>query len=604
MRELERDRGAPADRASPFLDACRLAVVGNGRVGGSVVHAARQAGLQVTAWSRGDLRRAASAAEIVLLCVPDRAIGHVCAELMEIDRGRPLDLPKYVGHVSGAHGLDVLSPARDRGAQTFSVHPLQTIPRAPTDLKGVPCAVSGTPATATRAGLDVAPPSGLAVAYALAERLGMRAFEVPDDARAAYHAAASMASNFLITLEEAAADLLRRVGVADPRATLAPLVLRTAANWAQDGAAALTGPIARGDDETVSHHLDALMRLAPELRPLYEELADHTRRVAQRSRDPQTHSHSRTEGATPVADQSTRDTAGHQATVVRTRDELRTALGPARRAGRRIGLVPTMGALHEGHLSLLRAARQQCDVVVMSLFVNPTQFGPNEDLAAYPRDEARDVRLASECGVDVVYAPDATHVYPEGYATFVEVGGGLTDVLCGDPSRRGPGHFRGVATVVTKLFNAVGPDVAYFGQKDAQQALVIKRMVRDLEFPIEIVVLPTVREPDGLAMSSRNAYLEPAERARATALHRALRAVEDAVHAGQTDVDTALAAGHKVLAEAGIEPEYLEARDAADLSPRDSFTGRPTLVAVAARVGKARLIDNIVVSSDTSREDT
>jgi pantoate--beta-alanine ligase len=286
-----------------------------------------------------------------------------------------------------------------------------------------------------------------------------------------------------------------------------------------------------------------------------------------------------------------------QAAVVRTREELRALLAPVRRDGRMIGLVPTMGALHEGHLSLLRAARARCDVVVMSLFVNPTQFGPSEDLAAYPRNEERDVVLASEAGADIVYAPAAEHVYPAGFATFVEVGGELTSVLCGDTARRGPAHFRGITTVVAKLLNAVGPDVAFFGQKDAQQAVVIQRMVRDLEVPVEIVVLPTVREPDGLALSSRNVYLTPADRERARALSRALAAVRDAVRAGETSVERALAVGYAVLSEAGIEPEYLEARDAEELTSVTSFGPRPVLVAIAAGVGKARLIDNIVIAA-------
>src|SRR6476469_1558075 len=218
-------------------------------------------------------------------------------------------------------------------------------------------------------------------------------------------------------------------------------------------------------------------------------------------------------------------------TLLRDKDGLRSALEPLRREGRSIGLVPTMGFLHEGHLSLLRAARAECDVVVMSLFVNPTQFGPGEDLDRYPRDEERDLRLAAEAGVGLVYAPPIEAVYPDGFATHVEVGGGLTDVLDGDPSRRGPEHFRGVTTVVTKLFNSVQPDVAYFGQKDAQQVAVIRRMVSDLDIPVRIEVLPTVREPDGLAMSSRNAYLDPLAREQATALSRALRAAEETARA-------------------------------------------------------------------------
>jgi pantoate--beta-alanine ligase len=281
--------------------------------------------------------------------------------------------------------------------------------------------------------------------------------------------------------------------------------------------------------------------------------------------------------------------------VARTKRELREQLEAPRREGRTIGLVPTMGYLHDGHLSLLRAARERCHVVVMSLFVNPAQFGPGEDLATYPRDEERDLGLADGAGVDVVYAPPVEEVYPEGFATTVEVGDGLTEVLDGAPEQRGSAHFRGVTTVVAKLFNAVGPDVAFFGQKDAQQAVVIRRMARDLDFPVEIEVVPTVREPDGLAMSSRNAYLGPEDRERALALSRALRAAESVAASGETRAEAALAAARAELEGAGIEPEYLEARDAETLTPAASLNGRPVLIAVAAQVGPARLIDNTVI---------
>jgi pantoate--beta-alanine ligase len=280
-------------------------------------------------------------------------------------------------------------------------------------------------------------------------------------------------------------------------------------------------------------------------------------------------------------------------TVLRSKDDLRAALVDSRRQGRSIGLVPTMGYLHEGHLSLLRTARAECDVVVMSLFVNPTQFGPGEDLDRYPRDEERDFRLAAEAGADLVYAPPVEEVYPHGFSTQVEVEGNLTAVLDGDPARRGAGHFRGVATVVAKLFNTVQPDLAYFGQKDAQQAAVIRRMVRDLDFPLHVEVLPTVREEDGLAMSSRNAYLSEAERQRATALSRALRAAEESARAGS--LAAGLETARQMLAEAGIEPEYLEARDAELLEPVAELNGKPLLILVAARVGGARLIDNVLV---------
>lgn len=276
--------------------------------------------------------------------------------------------------------------------------------------------------------------------------------------------------------------------------------------------------------------------------------------------------------------------------VVRAKDELRSLLAGPRREGLAIGLVPTMGCLHEGHLSLLRAARAECDLVVMSLFVNPAQFGPGEDLERYPRDEGRDAALAAEAGVDLLYAPAVEQVYPDGFATHVEVEG-LSEVLCGDPARRGPGHFSGVATVVAKLVNAVQPDVAYFGRKDAQQVAVVRRMVRDLDLPLRIEALPIVREPDGLALSSRNAYLGAVERERATALSRALRAVERI--ARERSLADGLVAGRAELAAAGVEPEYLEARDAEDLAPIEQLGDRPVLVAVAAQIGDARLIDNI-----------
>jgi len=278
--------------------------------------------------------------------------------------------------------------------------------------------------------------------------------------------------------------------------------------------------------------------------------------------------------------------------TVRAKAELRQALAEPRREGRTIGLVPTMGYLHEGHLSLLRAARADCDLVVMSLFVNPTQFGAGEGLDRYPRDEQRDTALAEETGVDLIYAPSTDDVYPSGYATHVDVEG-LTEVLCGDPERRGPEHFRGVITVVAKLLNTVQPDIAYFGQKDAQQAVVIQRMVSDLDFPVRIEVLPIVRDPDGLAMSSRNAYLDPEQRQRAAVLSRALRAAQDSARAGS--LTEALADARRELREAGIEPEYLEARDAEDLTPVAELNGRPVLVAVAAQIGGARLIDNVLI---------
>ena len=282
--------------------------------------------------------------------------------------------------------------------------------------------------------------------------------------------------------------------------------------------------------------------------------------------------------------------------TVRTVADLRAALDPERRAGSSIGLVPTMGAFHEGHLSLMRRARATTDVVVVSLFVNPAQFGPGEDLEAYPRDEERDTRLAEMEGVDLLFAPDIDEVYPDGFDTTAAVSG-LTETLEGDEAQRGAEHFAGVTTVVAKLFNMVGPDVAYFGQKDAQQALVIKKLVRDLDFPVRIEVCPTVRDEDGLALSSRNAYLSPDERERALALSRALRAAQLAVERGTVEATAVVAAAREELDRAGVQPDYLQLRSAGDLTPVERVNGS-TLMAVAARVGRARLIDNAILGGE------
>lgn len=280
--------------------------------------------------------------------------------------------------------------------------------------------------------------------------------------------------------------------------------------------------------------------------------------------------------------------------IIRTIAEIRTAVAEARASGNSVGLVPTMGAFHEGHLSLIRAARAQNELVVVSLFVNPTQFGANEDLGSYPRDEERDARLAREAGADVLFAPPASEVYPDGFATTVHVSG-VTDVLCG--AVRGPGHFDGVATVVAKLFGIVAPDSAYFGQKDAQQVVVVRRMVRDLNIRVRIEACPIVRDPDGLAMSSRNAYLDAASREQATALNRALDAAEALVRSGERRAGPVLAAARGVLVGAGIDPEYVELRDPDDLGALDEIGDR-SLLAVAARVGTARLIDNRILEGD------
>jgi pantoate--beta-alanine ligase len=274
--------------------------------------------------------------------------------------------------------------------------------------------------------------------------------------------------------------------------------------------------------------------------------------------------------------------------AVRTVTELRAALEPERRAGRTIGLVPTMGALHEGHLSLIERARSQCDVVVVSLFVNPSQFDERTDLERYPRDERRDGALAARAGADVLFAPSVEEVYPAGFATSVEVLG-VTDRLEG--TIRGAAHFRGVSTVVTKLLCMVGPDVAYFGQKDAQQVLVIRRLVADLNLPVRVEVCPTVREADGLAMSSRNALLDRDERRRALSLRAALLAAAELAGMGERSVAALLTAAAGAMEPFEVEPEYLAIVDPDTFEPAVRLD-KPVLFAVAARVGATRLIDN------------
>jgi len=270
--------------------------------------------------------------------------------------------------------------------------------------------------------------------------------------------------------------------------------------------------------------------------------------------------------------------------------EARAHLQPLRQQGKTIGLVPTMGYLHEGHLSLVRAARRENDMVVMSIFVNPTQFGPGEDLDRYPRDLYRDMELAEKAGVDGIFAPSVEEMYPEGYSTYVEVEG-LSRVLCG-ASR--PGHFRGVATVVSKLFNIIQPHRAYFGLKDYQQALIIKRMVEDLNFPVEIVTLPTVREPDGLALSSRNQYLTSEERAKALSLYRSLKRGEEMILKGIRQVQAIKEAMAQELLKHEVKIDYVEVCNPENLSPLEEVGDR-ALLAVAAWVGSTRLIDNLVV---------
>jgi pantoate--beta-alanine ligase len=278
--------------------------------------------------------------------------------------------------------------------------------------------------------------------------------------------------------------------------------------------------------------------------------------------------------------------------IFKSVEEMRSACRATERADQRLGFVPTMGALHEGHLSLVRAAREQNNVVAVSIFVNPTQFGPNEDFSKYPRSFERDCELLEKEGVDLLFAPSVEEMYPDGTATWVTVEG-LSDKLCG---RSRPRHFRGVTTVVAKLFNIIEPDLAFFGQKDAAQVAIIRRMVRDLHFSVQIVGCPIVREPDGVAMSSRNAYLDPTQRQSALVLYRSLMEIQKGFEQGEHSAAKLIEAGKRVFdSEPAVRLDYLEIVDADTMEAAEDVWGG-TLVAIAAFVGTTRLIDNIVLN--------
>jgi pantoate--beta-alanine ligase len=277
-----------------------------------------------------------------------------------------------------------------------------------------------------------------------------------------------------------------------------------------------------------------------------------------------------------------------------TIESVRKLIKAARDKGKKIGLVPTMGALHIGHISLIEAAVKSCDFVVVSIFVNPTQFGPGEDFEKYPRPLDTDLEICKKTGVNVVFAPTTEQMYPDKILTWVNVEK-LTEPLCG---RSRPGHFRGVTTVCAKLFNIVTPDVAFFGQKDAQQAIVIRRMVADLNMPLEIVVCPTVREPDGLAVSSRNKYLDKQHRQDATYIYKSLIKCREIVKAGKIDTGEIIAEMQKVLKQKpSIEIEYISIVDCDSLEALETIIGK-ALVAVAVKIGPARLIDNIIIDTN------
>jgi pantoate--beta-alanine ligase len=564
----------------------RVAVIGPGRVGTALALALPRSTYQVTAVAgRGQpaldsfiarlpettikpLTKVAADADLVLVCVPDDALAQVVQAVA--DAGGVRAAHRWV-HMSGGYGTEVLEPARLAGAAVAACHPAMTFPDPDHGLQRLPGAAWAVTADSE---------DDLDWARALVNDLGGCPVTVPSHVRTRYQAGLAMGSNATVATVTLARDLLLDAGISDPNAFLGPLATASAAGAAERGAAALTGPVRRGDAGMIRRHLDELRAVRPDAVEPYEALSRLMLRYARLAGLDD-------EAVAQVGAVLDDEAANRVATVlVRTVDEARRVLRPRRQAGERIGFVPTMGALHEGHLSLVSRAATECDVVVVSIFVNPLQFAPTEDFAAYPRDLAHDLELLSPLGVDLVFHPDPADFTPPGRRTTVTVSG----LTAGLEAASRPTHFDGVTTIVAKLLNVVAPDRAYFGEKDFQQLAVVRAMVRDLDLPVEIVGCPTVRDSDGLALSSRNAYLSPEQRQHALALSQALRDV-----AAQWDGDAARARAtlaNRLEAAPGIRLDYAEVVDPETLEPLEGVGDGPAQAVVAAYVGMTRLIDN------------
>lgn len=584
---------APAQRPGRL----RVSVIGAGRVGAVLGAALRRAGHEIVAATAvsqeshdridallpgvpvHDIPAAIAAADLVLLTVPDDVLPELVAGAAQLGHWRP---GQIVLHTAGRYGTEVLAPAEAAGALGLAIHPAMTFTGTSLDLTRLvdcPFAVTAAPAI-------------LPIAQALVVEIGGEPMPLPGEGRLLYHTALSHGANHLVTLITQARRVLEAAGITDSATTLQALVTAALEGALESGEASLTGPVARGDAGTVAAHLEALTALAEadsgmaDVLTSYRALATAT---AQRARDTRRLGASRAAHVlealtTPAIPTSTVTDEAKQPRVVTTRDELRQVLAAPR--GRR-AVVMTMGALHAGHLALVSEARRVADQVVVTIFVNPLQFGAGEDLDTYPRDLAGDLRKLAEAGADIVFAPDEDEMYPSGQP-LVRLDPGPAGEILEGASR--PGHFAGVLTVVAKLLHLIRPDVALFGRKDAQQLALITAMARDLDFGVEIRGVPTVRDEDGLALSSRNAYLSAAERAAALAIPRALRAGAAAAQRGVTQVRQAAEA---VLgAEAALQVDYLEVVDPTTLNTVGVDYHGPALLLVAAWSGRTRLIDN------------
>lgn len=585
-----------------------VGVVGAGRVGAVLACALRSVGHAVVGASGSSpetqdrvetllpgvpllgIEDVVERAEVVLLTVPDDVLPELVAGLARLDRWQT---GQIVVHTSGRYGTDVLAPAARAGAIPLAIHPAMTFTGTSLDLSrltGCPFAVTAAPAV-------------LPIAQALVVEIGGEPVVLEEGQRAAYHAALAHGANHLVTLVTQAERALESCGIDEPGRLLTPLLTAALDGALRSGESELTGPVVRGDAGTVADHLAALAGTGQgDVVATYRHLARVTTQRALAARRITAPTAERllaildaaadaapaagpaapsgpAQAAEPVTD------AGG-ATLARTRAELGATL--EQRTGRR-GLVMTMGALHAGHLSLVREARRRADHVVVSIFVNPLQFGPGEDLAAYPRDLAADLALLRGEGVDVVFAPAEEEMYPAHPLVRLDPGPAGT-VLEG---RARPTHFAGVLQVVNKVFNLVRPDLAVFGQKDAQQLALVRTMVRDLDMGVEIVAVPVQRDDDGLALSSRNAYLSADERRRALSLVRGLRAGREAAATGAGPAQIEAAARRTIEETHGVRVDYVALVDPDTFLPVEG--SGPALLAVAAWVGAARLIDNMTV---------
>lgn len=573
-------------------NSVRIGVIGMGNAGPGIASALRAGGAQivgVSARSAAARDRAeamlpgipilspqdvAAASEVLVLAVPDSQVAPLTRELVQSESIRP---GMVVVHLAGSLGLSALQAATDIGAIPIALHPVMTFSGTSLDV----LRLEGSPVAYT------APALAQPVAQALVQSLGATGFPLDDEVRALYHAGLTHAANHLFPLVAQGTQVLSVAGITEPSAVMGPLLRASLDRALQEGMGGLTGPVARGDAGTIEAHLQAL-RGRPQLANAAQTYASMT---------------SATRAALAA------DAPGQETVVARTRDQLAEALAADPRP---TSLVMTMGALHPGHLSLVEAARRPGHKVVATIFVNPEQFGPEEDFAAYPRTLDEDVAALSEVGVDIVYAPTVDQVYS--HPPRVQITPGPQGQILEGALR--PGHFAGVLQVVGKMFNLIRPQVAVFGQKDAQQFVNIAQMVADLDMPVELVQAPIIRDDQGLALSSRNAYLSDEQADQALALNHSLRvgAREAAAGAGPSQI---VAAATEVLERArGVEVEYVALADAhtfavaalGGTAPENvgldglaslSSPGRAYLL-VAARVGSARLIDNMILEVQTS----